>query len=674
VATTSDEFAVIAGLKSRGFICLSILREKDSSRGDNSYTILLKVGPKLFPKLAVGLNLPLQPTDMYSQGDLYRIYEAAMVSVYRFRKIDVIRCFLQHDKPALRQCLRTEKTTDLISYFGLEFGLLIDFVKSYRQKLVPVALIALALECIFIYQYATYNICSGARFHIFFPALVTFWSVVNLTFWRQRAMALICGAYSGLMLALVRGSTASLLSIHVVKLLTLICCTVAVTGMAMLYVAAQDNLKTYFGVKYVLAVLYSITPPLLSMAMISVMADKKEKVISKQGESIPTETAKMPNGGSTTATSGLFALEIINYHGGLFYLHFIQNDFEGVQLLLICKLLCEQAIDILRYHYIKSAVGKKRQESLLNYKMVPVDSSQAQPSPRRRSETVERLGSHSKSNEEMDRIRSQNSAYSGSPAQKDVTIDHRSRSVHPSDKRRKISRTRKLINKLTGKKGEPPVPDDQSDFTEATELHDQPDFIDYSMTAPVARGMSIDVSPRADAAHNHSPRASRIGTKGPDASVSYLMDEFMEHPTYDDFNLTRAYSRILVLHGYLVLFASIHPLSVILIFLQLGYIIKMNLVEASNSLRSNCYANRMLSKEADVPQSLRKRIEIAKQQDAPNPSLTVKSITRDSLGRENVEDEQDGTKFAENMMASAAYSIRSDALFCFYVNVSESSF
>lgn len=136
--------------------------------------------------------------------------------------------------------------------------------------------------------------------------------------------------------------------------------------------------------------------------------------------------------------------------------------------------------------------------------------------------------------------------------------------------------------------------------------------------------------------------------------------------------MTAAYARILVLHGYLVLFSPVHPLSIILIYLQLRYVVKLNLIQVANSLRTNFFAGSSVDKTTPIPERLSKAIEKAKAEDNPHPTIAKSLETQIQPVADKDKDDEGttGGQLAENMMSAAASSIRSDALFCFYINVS----
>jgi hypothetical protein len=694
VSGSSDRTVAINTLRSRGFTVMSIITEKDQEGDEKDFTVLLKVGPKLFPKLVVGLNLPLQPTAKYTQGELYRVYEAAMASVHRSQAVTVLSCYLQHDLPILNECLKSGETNDIIDYFGLEFGLMSEFVSSYHHKLVPVAAVAFMMKGVLIYQYLVYHTCPVQSSFIF-PTLVALWSILSLMFWRQRAMALISAAYSGLMLGMVRGSTSSMTSVRADQLLKLIACIGIIGFFAICYLSVHDFLSdnNYHVLwQYALGAVYGVLPPLCSKGITVLM---KRNACPKKPATGDEKDApkKQPLGSSTAATSGIFALEIINHHGVLFYLHFWRNDYGTVRLLLLCKLLLEQAVDVLSSRRMDRSLREKREGSASKYTIeeIPAESGAASLSMGRRLRAASISEGDPRRFSGIPKENSQVSLANNSPRGGSQTGDH--------GHGKKENVAKRLLRKITGKKDHSHAGNDEiSETTEITDFdayNSQTDLrsgtgsersaaeeLDAFSKLRAGLDLELDVkappvpvsvsAPQVGSAVD-SPTPFSLGSKSNQVfCVQDLMYEFLQHLTYDEFHLTGAYSRALVLHGYLVLFAAVSPLSIVLILLQLRHLTKMNLVQASNSLRTNFYATRR-AKEVSLPAGMAKDIAKAKKEYNPYPT-TKKTASSDQGEEKEKEQEQEkveesGTQLADNMLAAAAYSIRSDALFCFYVNV-----
>lgn len=199
----ADTSAIASILRRRGFIVLSVLEPAAPKHSD---MLFLKVGPKLFPKLAIGLNLPLQPTDSYTQGELNRIYDAAIISVVRAKQATVFRCYLQHDSAGLQKCFQEADGPAVADYFGLEIGLLFDFLSSYASKLLWLALVAV----VFVGG-RLIRLCLGmtpfSQSFSFFPLIVVVWSLFAAAAWRGRAATLISTSYSGLLLSMLGDSS-----------------------------------------------------------------------------------------------------------------------------------------------------------------------------------------------------------------------------------------------------------------------------------------------------------------------------------------------------------------------------------------------------------------------------------------------------------------------------------
>ena len=93
---------------------------------------------------------------------------------------------------------------------------------------------------------------------------------------------------------------------------------------------------------------------------------------------------------------------------------------------------------------------------------------------------------------------------------------------------------------------------------------------------------------------------------------------------------------------------------------------KTSLIRAANTFRTNYYANWMGPHEPPLPASLRKSIAKAKAEDNPHPTLSKRSSL---VGNKKPKEELGGGIYAQSMIDAAAESVRSNAQFCFFLNI-----
>lgn len=533
ISENTEKTSAVSTLRTRGFVVMSILTDKETP---DRYTVLLKVGPKLFPKLAVGLSMPLQPTAMYTQGELYRIYDAAMLSVDRATQLAVLQRYLEHDVAVVSNCLRHEKTTDVIDYFGLDFGLMFDFVRSYKRGLFPVAVVAFIMKAVVVVQYVLYHTCS-ARFSFLFPAVVSFWSIVSLTVWRQRAIAQISAVYSGLLLGMVRGSTASMFTIRGEKIVKILLCGMLVGILVMFYVSVLSFVKESAVIhpvfQYFVAIVYSIIPPLLSKPFTQFLRSEKKNYVKNVSK--PVAVAESENGlcqqsnkaavsnpraSPASSSSSIFALEIFNYHGGLFYLHFVKNDYEAVQTLLVAKLVVEQLVDMVRNYQANKQLSQRRDTAGSDLVMEdPPSEPLSATRIRSNSGVYDNARRYSYAQDELPKFSPGPGSNTGSPRAGDL--------FNRNDKSKKVSAAQKFLRMITRRKkshGE-----DNSDTTSVTETTLSPDLpeLDTDVYSRMREALEVDVKAKRllKIPDNFTP-PSRSQEK---FCLHDLMDDFKEH-------------------------------------------------------------------------------------------------------------------------------------------------
>ena len=542
MSADAEQSIVINDLKLRGFIVMAIITDKMPLSESND-TYLLKVGPKLFPKLAVGLNMPLQPIAKYSQGDLYRIYEAAMMSVSRSKRMNVLYCYLQHDPLVLEKCLKYKKTSDIIDYFGLSFGLLHEYTISYVHKLIPIALIAFMALFVSLFQYLTTQSCPVLTSSLI-PILIVFWSFVSLFFWRQRALALISTMYSGLMLSLIGGNSSSLVRLQIKHVLILLGSVLYSFALAAVYIYIHGILKSKSNNTawlYLWATLYSVVPKLLTTFFHYIL----KKVDKKSDSSGNRSTCHL------SPASSCFAFEIVNHTVALCYFHFGENDYQSVRILLMSKLIFEQIIEYMLYYVANKRLFQFREKAHGNFAIAEV-SNATEDTPganrmRKNSGTFEqRLRSNSFTVDDYSLTESKVSRALSMPDDESRIAPTISNS-EVSNAGGKLKGVKGFFKKIGRKKQKNAnvVDDDMSettaDYTDIMHVG-SPEMRnsshgDLEKITALRAGLTVDVSEKATSngpntqlapEHSSPPPSTRVV---PVLSMSELLTDFLKHPT-----------------------------------------------------------------------------------------------------------------------------------------------
>lgn len=366
-------------------------------------------------------------------------------------------------------------------------------------------------------------------------------------------------------------------------------------------------------------------------------------------------------GGQHSCSPGVaysYAMHIINSHGVLVYLHVYKQDYRVLEILLLCKFICEQAVDSVDCIGLADRVRRGRAAA----SFVMAEAPESKPSL---------LAERQRSNSMSPRYPSASSAVMRASSNSLINSPDQSQHTKPAtagEKNKKGNTASRLFSKIRGRSANKLIDPNPENDNESSERMAQFSASPVSPLRQQSPSLMID---SASSNTNSAPPSRRRSSSGPSLCGTSLLLDHLKHRTSEEFKISESYSKTLILHGYLAMFSGTSPLFVCLIFLQLLLAKRTEMFRAAMSIRSPCLSRFVEPADSDIPDSLSKAIDKAKATDATHPRLLhPKETSGLAANQPHGERPVEVTgKLTDCIIFSVADAVNGDAVFASFLDV-----
>lgn len=174
----SEENDIAFECRRKGFLVGGFLKTK------GGHGCILSMSPKLVVKLALEINLSLQPFAAYSPLEKLKLSSAAIKIIQRSKAIDAEDVWVSHDKNMLKELDDSKGDTHLSNikeYYGSKIAMYFGWLAFYTKILaVP------SIAGVVLFAHQVYLRDVDSIWVPFFCVLIALWSTYFLEFWKRR--------------------------------------------------------------------------------------------------------------------------------------------------------------------------------------------------------------------------------------------------------------------------------------------------------------------------------------------------------------------------------------------------------------------------------------------------------------------------------------------------------